>query len=344
VVVVDFRLVQDGGGVDHALRMIQFDLTMTDGAFGLPPVDFWDFSSVPACIVDPADCGIDHYIDGDRTDVRPWGNNALVIAFGSADELGENLNKQLVLPGSGEVTVAQLTVNVPVAAGNYMLDVVNTNETDVDMGAQVRWGFGMNINSENLTAWRASGASPDLTGGELEFCVGPACCPVVVSSSPPCDSMLSRTQGNCLFIDFNGPITDPVSGEVEVRELLDGGALGADVTADFTFTASGSTLKVDNTGAPLANQTWYAVRGIDGCFDFDLQYGVVYGDANGDTRTNAFDLNDIWRNRADPAPECSPNDINADGRVNAFDLSAAWLNRNSEDPGKPSGHSCDPAP
>jgi hypothetical protein len=167
-------------------------------------------------------------------------------------------------------------------------------------------------------------------------------CASVASSSPPCDSMLSRTLGNCLFIDFNGPITDPLPGEVEVRELLDGGALGADVTADFTFTANGSALKVDNTGAPLANQTWYAVRGIGGCFDFDLQFGVVYGDANGDTRTNAFDLNSIWMNRADPAPDCSPHDINADGRVNAFDLNAAWGNRNSEDPGKPSGHFCAP--
>lgn len=363
---VDVYLVQDGGS-NHALRMIQFhvDPTVADNAsFAIPsPIpttpsgqNFWDFSATNVCNPpDTTDCGTDHYIDGARNPVPlpSYGANILVVAFGSENELGPNLDKQFVLPGTGEVKVGTLRVVLPGADGRYTLDMVNAAETNPDKGAQVRWGFGTNINGEPLTTWRVSGGSPQLEGGTYEFCVGnpdPPCeptCPVVAnlaSTDPAQDKSLWRTKKNVAQIDFDGAITAPAPGDILVQQLMDGGAFGPDLSASFTFTVvGGTTLKIDEPDpGVLSHQTWYAVRntGSWACVaPFEVHYVDMVGDADNNNLINFTDVNLILGQNGQAVPPASPRrDIDGNDLINFTDVNLA-LNRNGTGaPPKPTGH------
>ena len=174
---------------------------------------------------------------------------------------------------------------------------------------------------------------------------------VMFDMDPPqdCDRSLPRIANNVIELWFDGTIAAPSAGQIEVRELLPAGGLGEDLSDSFTVTIEGvDVLRLTENGGILSNETWYAIvnTGAWPCVDeFKRDYIVVYGDANGDGRTSAFDANDIWQNRADPSPKESRFDINGDGRVNAFDANLAWNNRNPVDPpDKPSEHTCIPSP
>ncbi len=359
---VEVFLRQNPGDVDHLLRLVQLDLTDSDPAFGITfpeahtGISFWDYSSTQHCFDNPTDCGPDHYIDGERFDGLPPGDDILVIAFGSAGELGADGDKQLTLLGDGSLLkIGEITVGVPVTAGTFMLDVVNEDETDPDLAAQVRWGFGAAVTAgdgQALTTWH--GSTADLTGGTLEICVGPACIPdcVLMTSVPDCDSTLPRSQGNVIKLTFDCTnLTEPSPGDVIIQEITDGGGTGPDLSSNFMFSVEGASdvLRIKENGAILTNETWYTVRnagGWTGVAPFKRDYQLLIGDANNDHRVLVNDLSLInsFVSIFVTPPDDSRANINDDNRVLPSDISLAntFVRLFPAPPAKPSGHLCDP--
>lgn len=353
-VIVDVLLVQTPAGEDRSLRMVQLDFTLTDVPNWGVGSDFWDFSSTPHCIDTPAGCGADHTIDEDKSAALPPAEKVFWIAFGSETELGENTDKQVILPGDGTpVTVLQLPVTVPNVDGHYKLDVMNGPSTDMDMRAQVHWGFGTNIGPsfEPLTVWRPGAG---VTGESYDFCVGTGgdgveCTPPVnlIATIPACDVSLTRPSNNVMRLEFDGAITAPAPGEIEVRECLPGGGFGAvDLSGSLAYAVEGGTvLRISEDGAAvLANETWYGVTTTTGDWNnvltFEVAYKVCFGDGNNSGFTNFADLSFINANFVDPTSDWDVNDINGSGFVNFADLSSAFANNDSTAPAKPDGHTC----
>jgi hypothetical protein len=355
-VIVDVLLVQTPAGTDRSLRMVQLDFTNTElDNWGVLP-DFWDFSSTQHCIDVPADCGAGYTIDEDKSAALPPAANVYWIVYGSEFELGENTDNQVILPGDGTpVLVGQLDATVPSVDGHHLLSVMNGFTGDMDMGAQVHWGFGSNINTEPLTAWRPSTGT--VTGGEYDFCVGTggdgAACVVtlVLPTAPPCDNVLPRFTNNVLRLTFSGPISAPAAGEVEIRELQAAGGFGSDLSSQFIFTVEGTdVLRIEENGDVLADGTWYGITntaaagGWPGVADFQVDYVVVVGDVSNDGFNDFSDLSAIFANQTGAAEDDDPYDVNADGFVDFSDLSAAFGFNGSFDPGKPGDHGCVPEP
>lgn len=169
----------------------------------------------------------------------------------------------------------------------------------------------------------------------------------MTAAVPACDETLPRTQNNHILIEFSGDITTPVSGEIEIRELLPASTFGADLSASFTFTVqNGNELIIRETGNVLSNNTWYTIIGTSGWIDvspFEIDYAVVYGDVSNSGATDVTDVTQVLANRVDPSPVDSRFDVNGSGAVDVTDLSIAMSHRGSTAPPKPNGHLCLPA-
>ena len=177
---------------------------------------------------------------------------------------------------------------------------------------------------------------------------------VLTGSSFACEDSLSRVgrvpdplpyERNVLRFTMSGTIIEPEAGEIEIRELLDSGEFGADLSEDFTFTVeSDNVLRVGENGQVLENEKWYAVlnTGNWACSDaFQMNYPVVYGDADGGKFTNFADLSLINQNLVSNAEDDDRYDIDVSGAVNYADISLANDNIGSEATvNPPSEHAC----
>lgn len=184
---------------------------------------------------------------------------------------------------------------------------------------------------------------------------------LVTGTSPdyPCGSSLSRIGRNVLRIFFDAPITTPLQGEVEIRELLADGQFGEmDYFDRFDFSIENDTvLKIvedgcrDGTcesgarnptcmdgpdvgkpcGRVLTNTlsyTFFNHGAWCAAEPFEVSYSVVYGDANNSGDTSLVDLVAISAYASMPdSPEHSrddsPFDINTFGGISFIDISAA---------------------
>ena len=166
----------------------------------------------------------------------------------------------------------------------------------------------------------------------------------LVSRTPACDSSLTRAQNHVLRFTFDGLISTPTSSQVEIRELLPGGAFGSNLSGSFTFTVEGGvTLRVAENGTALQNEKWYGILntgGWPGVVNFEMDYKVVRGDVNNSGFTNFADLSTINQNLTGNSTDNDVYDINASGFVNFADISTANGFVNAEAPPKPSGHTC----
>lgn len=345
---VEVFLRQDPPDVDRLLRGVQFDLTVTAdiGELGMSfpaphnGIDFWDFTSLLGCAGNEAECGDGYLIDDDLANSTP-GPNMLWIAF---FEDTETAARQINLLGNGNlVKVGEITVNVPGFDGTYVLDVVNAGEADEDLGAEIHWGFG--TPGDPLTEVRAN--TGGITGGTLEICVGcdPECTPLAAAKAGyGCDDTLPRFQGNVLRLAFDGPISAPAPGEVKIRALQAGGGFGADLSGQFLFSVEGGdTLRIEEDGNVLADETWYGITTTEGDWgsvcSFEMDYVVVYGDANGSNFNDFGDLSDIFGNQG-AASDNNRFDVNGSGFVDFGDISDAFGFSGSFAPAKPDGHVC----
>ena len=164
----------------------------------------------------------------------------------------------------------------------------------------------------------------------------PATC-VEAISTPTCDGTLSRIMRNTIQLEYSDDVTVAQLDSIEVRALLPNGQFGADIAREFLIVdEGGGFITLKNTGIWLENATWYAVT--DSCNQFDLL--VKYGDVDGNGRTDALDVNTIWRNTDSGDPTL---DINGDGEIDMFDALLTWKFRDvhvSPTPPKPTGHDC----
>jgi hypothetical protein len=194
----------------------------------------------------------------------------------------------------------------------------------------------------------AEGTSPDCNvNGIPDECVGEEGLVALTGASFGCDDTLPRIRNNVLRLAFACDISVPVAGEVQIRELLAGGAFGTDISDKFTFSVEGdNVLRIleDEQGSMevLSNQAWYGIRNFatwPGVDSFVMDYVVVYGDVN-NSRFNDFgDLSDIQGSQG-PAADDSRYDVNASGFVDFGDISDAFTFNGSFAPAKPAGHAC----
>lgn len=196
------------------------------------------------------------------------------------------------------------------------------------------------------------------------------------STDYPCDASLSRVGHNVLRFAFDIELTTvPVGGDIEIRELLDGGLFGDDLFEFFDFSIDGNVLTIvedgcrDGTcdfhpeeatcldgpdvGSPcpivLANEVWYGIINTGkwcDVADFEVNYAAVYGDANNDLVTGFTDLSAIEVMFIDPdnVSDDSRFDINTIGGVGYTDFSAsnAFVGSSALLSEKPTGHECFP--
>ena len=165
--------------------------------------------------------------------------------------------------------------------------------------------------------------------------------PALAGSTPAMDESLWRNANNYMMLEFDGPVPALNDGDIMIREMLADGAYGEDLSANFTFTADGNMLYIEETGSVLMHEHWYAVSsdGLGGGAGFLLHHPVMVGDANNDGRLLPNDLSLI--NTMVPTFSVGPEsrmDINGDTRVLPNDLSLANSNIPNFGVAKPSGH------
>ncbi len=220
--------------------------------------------------------------------------------------------------------------------------------------------------------------------GDATQCVDPGVCdcpaelPTLIDTTYGCDDSLPRIGHHVLRYFFDLPIPLPVPGEIEIRELLPAGAVGAvDLSELFDFTVEGdSVLRIvedgcrggtcdfalfdarcldgPDVGQPcgqvLENEKWYAVMNNGtwcAAAEFKVDYAVVHGDANNDLVTAFADLSTINVNLMplNQTPDDSRFDITTTGGISFADLSSTFAKNGSTAlRTKPDGHVCADVP
>jgi len=165
-------------------------------------------------------------------------------------------------------------------------------------------------------------------------------------NSAPLNGTLWRSARNTMRLTFDAALPGaPTAGQITIQELLDGGAFGDDVSANgFTFTLeSGDTvLKIrdNDTTSDLLHRKWYAIRntgGWAGVANFEAQFPVQVGDANGDKFVTPTDVGVVNAAPAGVQADQSRVDINGDGFKTPTDVGLANANQ-SGFLAKPTGH------
>ncbi len=257
VVPVAVNILQDTAGSDHLLRQVQLNLDDTDPALAVSAA--FDFTGLTGCFDagNPSSC---YYVDPSLT----AGPAGAAFAFISASDLSmlspnlaSNASLQHNMVGGATptaVTVATLSVTMPVSPGMYTLDVLNSDESKVCINrsrtglssgamctgtgqgtcasvdetcmapgnaATLAFGFGLSSGSaddiEPVTIWRA--INGELTGGSMVFNVSACAQPV-----PQSWTSIGQHGPGCLF--------DPTCGGAEY---------GQDISAAGGFSESRST-------------------------------------------------------------------------------------------------------
>jgi hypothetical protein len=127
------------------VRSMQFNLGASDPALvfapvfhhpgaDIGPIPFWDLSGSSSCAGDEAGCGLNYFIVGSiaATDTPS-------ITYAGLTSSGSLM---VVLNQAEARRVGELQVTMPDTGGNYILDVLNANETDPNFVSLISWGFG----------------------------------------------------------------------------------------------------------------------------------------------------------------------------------------------------------
>ena len=268
------------------------------------------------------------------------GMNTILNFAGNADFPIGVVTELIAHPGSPEVLMTG-SLTAPAGLGEYTLtasncfgNVIKDGETGVPFWATQPFGVGT---VTNLTVTVDEDCAQVAS---LDFAA-------LAATEYPCGTSLSREGGNILRFEFDIPVSAPGPGDIEVRELLDGGLFGPDIAPLLTITVeNGNVLTITEAGQVFTNGTWYGVTNSGLWCDagnFQVDYAVVYGDANGTFFTSATDLSAVRANFADlgVTPDNSRYDINKVGGITATDLSAARADF-SDLLIKPTGHGCSP--
>lgn len=155
------------------LRLAQFDLSDSDVSLDIEPtpfywnidpvvITFWDLRGAEICANDRNSCGTNYFIDGSLTDAPADILNITYTGLTSSDHY------QVVLNQAAPTLLGSLHVTMPFSPGAYLLDVLNADTTDINRGAEFRYGFG--TPTDPSIAWSARDGT--ITGGQHRFFVG----------------------------------------------------------------------------------------------------------------------------------------------------------------------------
>jgi hypothetical protein len=179
---VNIDISQSPAGSREGIRLVRFDLADTNPAITLPTLITWRYTGVTGI---PANAAHAEFRELPRADTVYQPNNYPNKNANDPDFFDDGIDPEdpnddnrpwnfnmLVLPASGNYRVASLlNVRLPAVPGEYLLDVMNSDSVgDVNSGAQVTYGFGIDPNDPRLDLRANEGA---LSGGQLRFIVIP---------------------------------------------------------------------------------------------------------------------------------------------------------------------------
>ena len=154
--------------------------------------------------------------------------------------------------------------------------------------------------------------------------------PVLVSSEPPADGTLAKTQNNVIRLTFDRPITLYGQGL-----SIFGGGWEEGNAFTYLVEPDGTTLKAIEEGPMLTNLTWYHITPGPGLhvepFAFDLC--TLAGDCNNSGRVTTADYSEVKAYMGEYTD--APYDLNGTGRITTADYSIVKANMGSRAPTKP---------
>ncbi len=168
----------------------------------------------------------------------------------------------------------------------------------------------------------------------------------------PVNGTLWRSRRHVIRLFFDAPITAPQPGQLLVQSLLGGGLwgcppsqpYGADVSASFEYTVEGETVlriyEPSPTSTVLADRHWYVIRNVGdwpGVADFEIQFPVVVGDADGNRFTTPSDVGMVNVLVLGRVHDQSRVDMDGDGFRTSTDVSIVHASQGPP-PTKPCGH------
>jgi len=190
---------------------------------------------------------------------------------------------------------------------------------------------------EMYDLWSTNGKCPPEVMASATIAVTGPAAPALVSSEPPAEGTLCKTQNNSIRLVFDSAIALPAAGEPLVIVALGG---GPGVSAMFTYQIdpddlSGSTLKAVENGVQLSNLTWYSVAPAPGFavspFSFDVC--TLIGDCDNSGRVTTADYSCVKAalgQRGDIRA-----DLNGSDRVTTADYSVVKQYLGNRVPAKP---------
>ncbi|HUW83580.1 MAG TPA: dockerin type I domain-containing protein [Phycisphaerae bacterium] len=241
-----------------------------------------------------------------------------------------------ILNGLGTQVTNWVTSNAYLADGpNYDYHLTASSTGAIDAGSDPGLGLGYSLTPvyEYLHPTdrqsRPSDAMLDI--GAYEFAVP---LPILVSSEPPADGTLPKTENNIIVLTFDFPIALPVGDPLLITEL---GDPNNDVSGAFTYAveADGVTLKAVEDGPQLADQTWYRVTPSQdfAAEAFTLDVCTLQGDANNSGRVTTADYSEVKAHLGEYTD--SRYDLNGSGRVTTADYSVVKAHLGIRAPAKP---------
>lgn len=348
---ITVRLYQSPPGTTRSLRMIKFHFDDTNPALLANMTFNWTVGAV------------NHFRDSSNTSGPP----GVAIAYTG---LAVDLANQVQLPGDGTpVNVATITISpVPVAPGPYILNLVNADEPNADLHANVAFGFGSIADTnpaggppggDGIAVTHLEAGTADLTGGFMTLITQND----YVLVPKPLDSngavnprSLWRQSRNTIRLTFDSNIAHPADTDcqIEIRQLLGNGLLGANQGSNFLCRVENDPnqggnprilrIREGNVASDpvvfLTHRTWWSFRNLAGWSGgpaFEVQEVVNVGDFNGDRVVLAGDVGGI-NAVLNPVLDDNRADIDGNGARLASDVALANSKVGGGLPGKPGGH------
>ncbi len=273
VVEIDVYLVDTGNPQgDIPLRLVQFDLRdTTEGINAETETPFFAWSS---CFTRPGTC------EGPISTFSFYPLTAWVY-------LDLTPSSFYSLPDDGESHLGQLTINVGSQGG--MLDVMNADGSNPNLGAIISFGFGTEP-EDPITDWRAS--TGELTGGQLEIVVNTV--GAIVASNPPHNAIDGRQpsdiQGKNLAgfqqmeLSFSGSVESLVVSDFLLSEEGGDGIVPQILSIE---TVDPQTIRI-NLDSPIGPGAWTLFT--HPASKTSVRIGFLPADVNGDGTASPVDI------------------------------------------------------
>lgn len=303
------------GGTTNLIRVrhIQLDFANTNPAFVITPVHhhlgsefgpipFWILDSVPICAEDEASCGYYYFIDGSLT-----GDGVASLTYFGLTSNGQFMN---TFNQAAPKTIAEFKVTLPRAPGDYLLDVLNADESDPNRGAQIYWGFGSTSDPIDPTSPLLA-SNGGITGGQLRFnhLVHPDCNQNGLLDAKEdcnfnaipdsCETSCSGDICNCVG-PFEGDYDGPSQGEVQSSLACFAGPYFKFITSHGPILFQ-TNAEMNESGVITGTGTKIHV---DGQFDFeDCSASGTWSLFGGQTGTWSM------QSTRECLPDCNANDV-----------------------------------